>query len=143
MYEVTIAQRKEVAYLEVRAGVQYWEDATVNGVEDETGKLIPCREDNYWCPKIELSTGKILNWKQGTTADIHYKVCDDGLYTLLDKENNTVTKKEGYVLDMMSPKENGDGDYIIMEVDENGLIQDWNVDLEEFNINLDANFPYG
>ena len=28
-------------YLEVEAEVRYWEDATVNGQEDEAGTLIP------------------------------------------------------------------------------------------------------
>lgn len=33
----------------------------------------------------------------------------------------------------MSPKENGYGDYIIMDVDENGVIEYWNkIDIVDF-----------
>jgi hypothetical protein len=33
----------------------------------------------------------------------------------------------------MYPKENGYGDYIIMDVDENGMIQDWVAILLDFD----------
>lgn len=81
----------------MKAGVRYWEDSTVNGVEDEKGDLIPCRDGEYWCPEIDIETGQIRNWKTGTVADIHYKVYDDGEYWIVDAEGKTVLKKEGYV----------------------------------------------
>ncbi len=122
-----------VSKLQVRAGVLYWEDASVNGVEDENGDLIPCRIGDDWMPIINLETGIIENWDIGKTADIHYKVCDDGNYFLLDKNNLQVAEKEGYVVDCLSIGENGYGDYIIMKVDENGLIEDWWPDLSDWN----------
>lgn len=118
----------EVKTLHVVAHVRYWEDAKVNGVEDEDGDLIPCRSGENWCPIIEVDTGAILNWKQGKTANIHYKVCDAGIYTLKDAEGNDVFTLEGYVPKMMSPKKSGYGDYIIMDVDENGKIDKWDFD---------------
>ena len=130
----------EVAYLKVRAGVRYWEDATVNGIEDSDGYLIPCREGDNWCPIIEVETGKIINWKQGVTADIHYKVCDDGDYYLLNKDQNLELEKDGYVLDCLSIDDNGYGDYIILKVDENGFINNWKFnqnDIESDFINED------
>lgn len=123
---------KEVQYLKVIANVRYWEDAEVNGVEDTEGELIPCREGDSWCPIIDLDNGKITNWKQGTTADIHYKVCDAGTYILCDKDFNTVLSIDGYVPNMMSPKEQGYGDYIKMDVDANGVISKWKVDFRDF-----------
>lgn len=114
--------------LHVRAGVRYWEDATVNGIEDTDGNLIPCRDDasEDWLPVIELETGKIRNWIKGTTAEIHYKVCDDGDYYLMAQdESKHVLSKSGYVPDCLSVKDNGYGDYIIMKVDSDGIIQDW------------------
>ncbi len=130
--EVNVKQKIEVKTIYVEAGVRYWEDATVDGVEDEKGDLIPCRDGDTWKPTIEIETGKILNWKQGVKADIHYKVCDDGTYSLMDSEFKRVATIDGYVPKFMSPKENGYGDYIIMEVDENGIIQNWNPDLSVF-----------
>ena len=132
---ITVKVKKdvEVVFLQVKADVRYYEDATVNGVEDTEGDLIPCKEGETWMPKIDLATGKILNWKQGTTADIHYKVCDAGTYELLDKDDNVVISIDGYVPDIMCPEGEGFGDYIIMKVDENGVIAKWNNSkLEDF-----------
>lgn len=135
--KVNILKKVEVEAktLQVKAGARYWEDATVNGVEDINGDLIPCRidgDDDNWFPVIDIDSGVITNWDKGKTAEIHYKVCDDGLYIVFDENEKEIARKEGYVPDTMSPKENGYGDYIIMDVDENGLIQDWKFDIRDF-----------
>jgi hypothetical protein len=111
----------------VDARVRYWEDAEVNGVDDAEGSLIPCREGNSWKPSIELATGKILGWPTGTTADIHYKICDDGDYWLADSEGNKLYKWAGdYVPDrLLCVGDSGYGDYIILKVLEDGRIADW------------------
>ena len=49
-----------------------------------------------------------------------------------DQDNNIIVGIYGYVIDMMCPKENGDGDYVIMDIDSNGFIQDWKVNLKPF-----------
>lgn len=131
--ELTIKKEFDVKYLLAEVGARYWEDADVDGVEDTNGDLIPCRDGEYWKPLIELETGKIVNWEQGKTAKIHYKSCDDNLFKLLDEKQNVITSIEGYTIDMMCPKEEGYGDYVIMDIDENGFIKDWEVDLEPFN----------
>lgn len=132
--KITLKIEKEynVKYLRVKAGARYWEDATVNGIEDTEGTLIPCRDGKYWKPLIEIETGQILNWEQGKTANIHYKCCDDGEYILLDEDKNVIKLIEGYVPRILYPKKNGYGDYIIMDIDENGFIQKWKVKLDEF-----------
>ena len=124
----------EIKTLHVRAGVRYWEDATVDGIEDNDGKLIPCRvaDEDDWFPVIEIETGKIINWKQGVTANIHYKVCDDGDYYLLDENDEEVVHLNGYVPKTLCPEENGYGDYIIMKVDAEGLINNWKFNLSDF-----------
>ena len=66
------------------------------------------------------------------TASIHYKICDDGHYKLLDKDDNIIKEIEGYVPAMMCPDGNGYGDYVIMRVDKDGLIQDWSPTLNGF-----------
>jgi len=110
----------------------YWEDSYVDGVEDTQGDLIPCRDGEYWKPLIEVETGKIVNWEQGKTAKIHYKSCDDNLFKLLDENKNVITSIDGYVIDMMCPVGEGYGDYVIMNIDENGIIKDWEADFEDF-----------
>lgn len=135
MLTVKVRTEKEVVIktLEVEAGVRYWEDTTVNGVEDEAGDLIPFREGELWKPVIDVELGKIINWPAGTKADVHYKVCDSGNYYLKDSKGNTVLSIESdYVPQILCPKENGYGDYIIMDIDENGVIANWKQTLSGF-----------
>lgn len=132
--KITLKVEKELEakFLQVQAGVRYWEDASVNGVEDTDGELIPCRVGDDWQPLIELETGKIINWEIGKTADIHYKVCDDGNYILLDENEGEIKSIAGYVINDLAIGESGFGDYIIMKVDENGIIEGWSPTLKEF-----------
>ena len=113
------------AYLEVCAEVRYWEDATVNGTEDTDGTLIPCREGRYWTPTIRLADGLVMDWPQGTTADIHYKVCDAGEYWLLDEARDRVAKWAGFYVpnEFLCHGDEGYGDYIIFKVGTDGLIE--------------------
>lgn len=130
--ELTQIVSKEVNYLKAECSVRYWEDGEVNGVEDTNGELIPLRIKDTWCPIIDLTTGIIENWPEGTTADVHYKVCDDGRYSLLDAEKNVVREIDGYVPKIMSPGGSGHGDYVIMTISADGKIVNWSVSLEEF-----------
>lgn len=132
MLDVAEEVKKEVKFLKADCGVRYWEDADVNGTTDEDGSLIPCRSGDSWCPVIDIETGAIRDWPAGTTADIHYKVCDAGAYQLLDADMNVVKEIEGYVPSIMSPGGNGYGDYVIMTIGPDGKIADWRVDLEDF-----------
>jgi hypothetical protein len=129
----------EVKTLRVVAEARYWEDSTVNGVEDTEGTLIPCRDGDNWCPVIDVETGIITNWEKGKTAEIHYKVCDQCSWSLLDTEDNVVaTQEDDYVPDTLCPEGDGYGDYIIMNIDENGQIQNWKFNEEDFS-NVDDN----
>jgi hypothetical protein len=116
----------EVKYLKVNVGVRYWEDATVNDQEDTNGDLIPFRKDDRWKILIDVETGIIKEWPAGITADIHYKVCDDGIYKLLDEEARILRWKEGYVPKILDLYKDSYGDYIIMKIDSDGMIRDWN-----------------
>lgn len=132
--KLTIKKKVEVDIktLHVRAGVRYWEDATVNGVEDKQGDLIPCRDGDDWKPIINIETGQITNWGEGKIADIHYKICDDGDYYLKDNKDEEIIHHEGYVPKLLCPERNGYGDYIIMKVDKNGFIKNFKFDISEF-----------
>lgn len=127
-----ILKEFDAKYLKVSANVRYWEDTTVDGVEDSNGDLIPCRENDCWCPIIEIETGKILNWKDGVIASIHYKVCDEGTYELLDSKEKEIKQIEGYVPEIMCPEKEGYGDYIKMEISSDGTIQNWEPNLSEW-----------
>lgn len=130
--ELKVTKEFDVKFLGVSAGVRYWEDATVNGVEDEEGELMPFINGEYWEPIIDVEKGIILDWPKGMTADIHYKVCDDGRYTLLDEKHDLIASVDGYVIDMLCPEGGGYGDYIIMHVDGDGNIKDFEANFDDF-----------
>jgi len=128
--ELTGTKEFDVKILEVQANVRYWEDAEIDGVEDTNGDLTPCRKGDLFCPRIKVETGEIVNWKKGKKAKIHFKVCDEGTYILKDAENNIIHRQESYVPEMLCPAGDGYGDYIIMSVDENGMIENFKVDFD-------------
>ena len=126
---------------------RYWEDCKVNGMDDisfiESKGVgtpgIPCAEqikekptdciyaDHWrWRPIIDVETGLITNWRTGVNANIHYKVCDEFSCIFQDDKGLVIYQYDGYVPPFMYPKSNGYGDYIIMDINENGYIQDWN-----------------
>lgn len=125
-------------YIEVEAGVRYWEDASVNGAEDTEGK-IPLRDGDAWKPVINLDSGQVLDWPAGTEADIHYKVCDAGLYWLQDEAGKRIASWNGYYVpnDFLCIGDNGYGDYIIFRIGADGIIKGWKrpaIDNEEWEL---------
>jgi hypothetical protein len=113
-------------YIEVEAEVRYWEDASVNGQEDTDGTLMPFRFGDKWCPVIQLADGWIVNWPEGTTADVHFKVCDQGEYWLATEEGRVAKWRGHYVPDeFLCHGDTGFGDYIIFKVGADGKIEGW------------------
>ena len=113
--------------IEVSAGVRYWEDAKINGVEDKDGILVPFKNGEMWQPVIQLDDGLVKNWPEGMTGAIHYKVCDQGEYWLQDGSGSRVAKWKGnYVPDkFLCHGDYGFGDYIIFNVGRDGKIVGW------------------
>ena len=119
-------RKNEPTHLSIKVKPRYWEDATVNGVEDEEGFLIPLRLFDIWRIVIDIKTGRINDWPYGKKASIHYKVCDDGEYWLTNADLEPIFKlNDSYVPDFLSIGDNGCGDYIILEIDEEGNIDGW------------------
>ena len=132
--EMTIKQTVDVQFLFADMGVRYWEDGIVNGeVDDDDNPKMPKVENGRWKLTINLDTGCIIGWPRGTTASVHYKVCDDGEYALLDSAGRVVKKIDGYVPSMLAPEGEGYGDYVILSIDEEGLISNWKADLSCFD----------
>jgi len=134
--KVRITKEVEVdfTHLKVKYGARYWEDASVNGICDAEGKLIPFRVGDYFCPTIEIETGKIVDWPQGTTAEIHYKGCDDGSYWLVDSEKNEYKYQGDYLPNILDVTRESYGDYLILSVNENGIIANWKVIHSHFQL---------
>lgn len=135
----------QATYIEVSAGVRYWEDAAVNGTEDAEGTLMPMRKGDDWAPVIRLADGAVMDWPQGTTADVHYKVCDAGEYWLLDDERKRVAKWAGFYVpnDFLCHGDNGYGDYIIFKVSADGLIAGWRSPAVEMVCECDEDAQHG
>lgn len=112
--------------INVRARVRYFEDGTVNGEEDDNeDPKMPCVNFDYWMPRINIITGQIVNWEKGVMANIHYKVCDECSITIVAGKN-VLYDEEDYVPDFLCPDDEGYGDYIIMSIDADGYINNWN-----------------
>lgn len=150
---------KDIFVIRCDIEVRYWNDTEVNSVEDidfyETkgvgSPLIPCAiqvlqeptnviySDHWrWRPVINIEKGQIINWQFGVTANVHYKVCDGFACSFIGFNDEVITEFDGYVPKFMCPTENGFGDYIIMSIDKDGYIQDW--DANQVKKLLDTEF---
>ncbi|MDR1981508.1 MAG: hypothetical protein LBQ39_07815 [Tannerellaceae bacterium] len=139
---------KDAKFLKVSAGVRYWEDAQIDGVyDDEDNPKMQFVNDTeivrgikkYWRPVIDLDKGQIVDWNVGTSAFVHYKVCDDGHYELLDENKEVIANADdwnggSYVPTILDCSEDKDsfGDYIILIIDENGFIKDFDKRFDGF-----------
>lgn len=133
---IKIEQEIELAGAECWIHPRYWEDSEINGVEDDAeNPKMPLIEEHIgekaWHIIINLDNGQIGNWPKDTTASIHYKSCDDNYIDILDDQLGIVKYYTGYVPNFLCPKENGYGDYVIMDIDENGFIQGFNNNLDD------------
>lgn len=148
--KVTITEPREIDVKYFCASVQprYFEDGEINGEDDipyeeqekgakprmplvvENPNAKYADEKYNWDIKIDLETGNILNWPQGTKAYVHYKVCDQGIYWLEDAEGNEIHKIESYVPSILDTEGDSYGDYVLLTIDENGHIEDWHKESE-------------
>jgi len=132
-----------------------FESGTVNGEDDitweeqEKGVMpkVPCceirtvkkyniwigkyedKEELRWCPIIDVDSGVVINWKKGTTLDCYYKTSDECAFDY-EQDGVTVLSYDDYVPDFLSIEDEGYGDYIIIKIDEEGRIHNW--DRDEF-----------
>ena len=96
----------------------------------------PLRINETWSAIIEVDTGKIHDWPQGKTGSLYMKVCDSGVYTLLDRDRAEIAQRNDYVPHGLIP---GDyGDYVDLNIDEEGIITNWPKEPD-----LDAFFKQG
>jgi antitoxin component of MazEF toxin-antitoxin module len=122
----------QVTHVDVEADVRYWEDAVVDGVVDEDGSRIPGRDGDTWKVRIRIAAGRIEDWPAGVTARIHYKVCDQGEYWLSRPDGIRIAKWKGHYVPGDQLGRDSGGDYIVMNVDGAGVIEDYAiVDIDE------------
>ena len=85
-----------------------------------------------WNADVLIDTGEIVDWPKGDPRSMHVKVCDAGIYSLLDAEGNVLAEHDGYVPHGVVP--GSYGDYVELTINENGVITNWPKDpsLDDF-----------
>jgi len=89
----------------------------------------PHRSGDKWNITVDAATGKIRDWPKGVKSrNVRIKVHDAGSYCLLDEAGMMIALVEqDYVPDYIP----GDlGDYVDFKIDENGVITNWDGDVE-------------
>lgn len=132
---IPIKTEVEIKYLLAIVEPRYWdEDFELDGSPFDGEGYFPGKIGDEWKILIDIDTGKIINWELGHTAQVYSKICDAGEYKLLGPDQMICYfyKDDMYVPSCLYPKENGYGDYIIMDIDENGVIKDWKFDISDF-----------
>lgn len=92
----------------------------------------PLREGDNWKATIDLNDHTILEWPEGEKLHLFMKICDEGIYTLLDADMREVCRMADYVPNNLLPGEYGD--YLELEINEAGKILNWspNANLIDF-----------
>lgn len=83
----------------------------------------PLRHKDQWKAKIEIDTGKIIDWPKGKVGEFYMKVCDSGSYTLYNEFGQEIVSRDDYVPHGLVPGDTGD--YVDLKINENGIITNW------------------
>ena len=138
--EITKRVKEEVDVKTIRIEIPY---CSID-VEEDWDDDLPLynKRKETWVADVDIETGIIKKWKQGCSGRIFDKVRDGGTYHLLDENDNIVaTIDDDYVPNDAIPPDDGFGDYIDLEIDENGKITNW-YDKDEINLNKFLNNDY-
>lgn len=121
-----VKQTVEVDAIRISLGGRAFDDPS----EDWSGLPLFDAEKGEWTVDVDLATGRIKGWPGGA-FDLFTKICDEGIYTLLQGDAEIVAIA-GYVPNGVVPGE--DGDYVEMKIAADGTITNWprNPDLSKF-----------
>lgn len=138
-----------IKYFCIDTIVRYWEDGMVNDIDDiswdeqESGEepRMPLhykienpssKDESYgWRIKIDFETGNVVDWPKGCRGNIHYKVCDGGIYWLETNYGKIKHKINSYVPEIIDFYGGSYGDYIVMNINEDGHIKEWDVEKQK------------
>lgn len=146
-----VKTKQEIKYLKATMGVRYWQnceystdgkkfiDACEEDTDEESDRMkemtpgvvkkdVGYGQSDYWEIIIDIDNGKVLNWPSNFWLNTYYKVCDDGEYVFLDKNMNEVINitdvyEQYYVPDFLSLEDEGYGDYVCINIDNEGNIE--------------------
>lgn len=133
----------DVKYLKVIIPIPYFEDYIVNEKEIEAWDELPsCMKGGAFDTEeieftIDIDTGKILGWEEGTTFTSYAKVRDNGSYWIMDNNFQVIApSRNRYVPSMLDTKGDGFGDYMQFSVNKYGYIEDFRVNFSDFPVTL-------
>ncbi len=76
---------------------------------------------------VDLKELKVVDWNENNGfIHIWSKVCDEGVYTLLDADRKPIWQIYGYVPNkLIPPYEKGYGNYLEMKIEKDGSLHQW------------------
>lgn len=115
-------------------GLIAFDDGMGTELQYEEGFLPPMFDsDNQTLEVIvDLQERKALDWDE-KKGYIHMwaKLCDSGIYTLLDADEQPLCQIAGYVPNaLVPPYERGFGDYLELTIESDGTLPDWKSELD-------------
>lgn len=122
--KLTVKQPVEIEVDAVRVVVPVRYD------EEDISNSFPLRSGKLWAATIDLATGKIREWpKDAGAQSLNIKVVDEGCYYLMSGEKVVASREQDYVPEFFP----GDhyGDYICFEIGADGVIEDWDAEVDE------------
>jgi hypothetical protein len=84
----------------------------------------PHRTGNVWDVTIDLATGQIRDWPDGSEPlELEMKVCDSGRYYLMNGDEVVASIEEDYVPNCVIP--GAWNDYVELDITASGHIANW------------------
>ena len=126
---VKILKEVDIAIVVIDIEPRYIGDSEDDDMPTDFPLLV---DGKTWRASVNIDTGKIEGWPKGEKRSMHVKVCDAGIYTLIDASGIEVAQINGYVPHGVVP--GSYGDYVELTIDENGVITNWpkNPDISRF-----------
>lgn len=127
-WETTTPEPEDIRTISVRVYPMSFAAAVVNGGQesDNDGLRMPFVKDGCWHVDIDRATGRIAGWPKGVTAKTYYKSVDENEVILIGQDGETIVNYDGYVPKFLSIYDNGYGDYVMVEIEPDGHIKDFN-----------------
>lgn len=134
--EITKKVEVDVKWLQIICPFHYANDIEINGIqfEDDDSEIIglPLFENGEWNVKIDIDNGTIQDWEIGKSVSIYSKLRDEGNYFVMDGDYNEIAViKQNYVPDCLGEY----GDYLILSIDENGKVENFKFNIDDFHNN--------
>lgn len=86
-------------------------------------------ERQDWCPVIDVNEGKVLDWPENFVLSTHFKVCDQGVYVYSNQDESqqivSCDCDEYYVPNWLDNDGDGYGDYLQIQINGDGTIENW------------------